>query len=98
MAPQQYPGYRQVRLLPIRSVREWPGFAKLALYAFALYGRFWRPKGSGEIGPNRADDELVSQISADLSGAIGSIWLFARAIVQLIVVLVVIYWFESSVG
>jgi hypothetical protein len=67
------------------------GLAYIALYAITLYLRF----RSGKFADS---DAVMSTMANDISRAIMGIWLFARPIAQLIIVLFVVYWFAQTLG
>ena len=67
------------------------GFAYVGLQALLLYLRYRANKMEG-------NDAILRSIAEDISGAILRIWLFARPIVQLIIILFVAYSFAQMLG
>jgi len=67
------------------------GLIHIGLYGLSLYLRFRSGKSEGT-------DTIIRTLADDLSGAILRIWLFARPIVQLIIVLFVAYSFAQILG
>ena len=67
------------------------GLAQVVLYGLSLYLRF-------RSGRTEGSDAILRSITDDISGAILRIWMFARPIVQLIVVLFVAYSFAQLLG
>jgi hypothetical protein len=67
------------------------GVMHIMLYGLSLYIRFRSAKLEGT-------DPIIRALADDISGAILRIWLFARPIVQLIIVLFVIFSFAQILG
>lgn len=67
------------------------GLTHIALYGLSLYLRFRSHQLEGT-------DQVIRTLADDISGALRMLWLFAKPIAQLIIVLFVVYAFAHMAG